>query len=457
MSYLHKLVLSCVLTALLAPCRAGGQQQPSNVYDLIEKAYAPLMSPEDPLGLAMKVRNLSANSYRFWRGAKEPFYEWSKTNPVVQGWLKDADARIVIHGDLHPGNIGIYASQGNFGKEVAFGAVDFDETTKLPFQVELLQGVITFELLARQRSIRLSEAEEQEMVETLLRTYRNTLESDKTATELLAEHPWVVSLLRQADKDKYREEVQKYVEGGKFVPRVLDRQGKVREVLREAKGKGTVSDAIQDALLHTPDGKDLFPDADVKKKSVEDMAQRSQLEAAGSEGLNKYLVLLKRKGSGPNHVILYLKEQVPSSAERSGVAEKDPRQPGKRSSQDMHLLCNPPSYFNTWCDMEGRSYRVSIKEPWSESLESSDLRTAFDLQQMAGIWGVVAGSMHRQQKEKVAGIKAKLTPELAAQLRELAAAYAEVAEGQFTQFAGDPRTRGMISNAEGELRGLLGR
>jgi uncharacterized protein (DUF2252 family) len=432
------------------------QPQTSTVYDLIQNAYAPLMSPEDPLGFAMKVRNLSANSYRFWRGAKEPFYEWCKTNPIVQGWLKDADARIVIHGDLHPGNIGIYASQGKFGKEVALGAVDFDETTKLPFQMELLQGVITFELLARQRSIPLTDAEERELVETLLRTYRATLESDQSVGELLAEQPWVAKMLRDAEKDKYKEEVEKYVEGDRFVERVVDKQGKVKEVLREAKGKGNIASAVEDALLHTPDGKDLFKDADIKKKSVEDIARRNQLEAAGSEGLNKFLVLLKRK-KGPNHLILYLKEQVPSSAERSGVAEKDPRPAGKRSSDDMHLLCNPPAYFNSWCDMEGRSYRVSIKEPWSESLESSDLRTPFDLQQMAGVWGVVAASMHRQQKDKIPAIKGRLTPELAGQLRELAGAYAEIAEKQFEQFAADRRTREQISKAEGELRGLLGR
>jgi hypothetical protein len=107
--------------------------------------------------------------------------------------------------------------------------------------------------------------------------------------------------------------------------------------------------------------------------------------------------------------------------------------------------------------MEGRSYRVSIKEPWSESLESSDLRTPFDLQQMAGVWGVVAASMHRQQKDKIPAIKGRLTPELAGQLRELAGAYAEIAEKQFEQFAADRRTREQISKAEGELRGLLGR
>ena len=436
--------------------RAGAQQPAPGVYDLIEKTYAPLMSPDDPLGFAMKVRNLSANTYRFWRGAKEPFYEWAKTDPTVRHWMKDADAHLRVHGDLHPGNIGLYASTGKFGKQLAFGAVDFDETAKLPFQVELLQGAITFQLMAQQKSMKLSDDDTRLIIDTILESYRTTLDSDKSPTDLLAENPWVAKLLKEAEKDKYKEELEKYVEGDRFVPRVLDKQSKVKEVLREAKGKGTFADAIEEALLHSPDGRDMFKDADIKKKSVEHIARRSQLEAAGSEGLNKFLVLLKRK-KGPSHLILYLKEQVPSSAERSGLVEKDQRPPGQRSSDDMHLLSNPPVYFNSWCNMDGRSYRVSIKEPWSETLEGGDLRTTYDLQQMARIWGVVAASMHRQQKDKAAAIKQRLTPELPTQLRELSAAYVARAQADFEKFAADRRTHEQIKKAEAELRSLVSR
>ena len=445
------------LAAMLTPCQARAQAQPSaGVYDLIEKAYAPLMSPDDPLGFAMKVRNLSADPYRFWRGAKEPFYGWAKDTPAIQQWLKDDAARVVVHGDLHPGNIGLYASHGKFGRELAFGAVDFDETARLPFQVELLQGAITFQLLADEKKMKLSEADTRQLIEAILDAYRTTLDSDKTATELLQQDPWVGKLLRDAEKDKYKEELEKYVEGDKFVQRVLDKRGKVKEVLRESKGKGAFADAVEEALLHSPDGKDLFKDADIKKKSVEHIARRTQLEAAGSEGLNKFLVLLKRK-KGPNHLILYLKQQVPASAERSGFVEKDARPPGQRSSDDMHLLLNPPVYFNSWCNMEGASYRVTIKEPWTETLEGGDLRTMYDLQQMARIWGVVAGSMHRQQKDKVGAIKERLTPELANHLRELGTSYAARAREDFDKFLADRRTREQINKADAELRSLVGR
>jgi hypothetical protein len=246
------------------------------------------------------------------------------------------------------------------------------------------------------------------------------------------------------------------VQGDQFVTRVLDKDAKVKEVLRSMKGKGTFSDAIEEALLHSPDGRDLFKDADIKKKAIDDIARRSQLEAAGSEGLNKFLVLLTRK-KGPSKLILYLKQQVPASPERCGFIEKDQRPSGQRSSDDMHLLSNPPVYFNSWCNMEGLSYRVTIKEPWSETLEGGDLRTMFDLQHMARIWGIVAGSMHRQQKDKLPAIKQRLAGNLPDQLRELSATYVTRAQDDYEKFAADRRTHEQTSKAEAELRSLVRR
>src|SRR5689334_1763157 len=72
-------------------------------YDILARTYAPYTSSDDPVGFPMKVRNLAKdNYYRFWRGSKELFYEWCKTN--VADWMADQEAYLRIHGDLHPGN-----------------------------------------------------------------------------------------------------------------------------------------------------------------------------------------------------------------------------------------------------------------------------------------------------------------------------------------------------------------
>src|SRR4051812_18111040 len=74
------------------------QSPPGLPYEIMARSYAPYTASDDPLGFPMKVRNLAPNGYRFWRGARELFYEWCKTN--VPDWMHDAGAYVRIHGDL---------------------------------------------------------------------------------------------------------------------------------------------------------------------------------------------------------------------------------------------------------------------------------------------------------------------------------------------------------------------
>ncbi len=421
-------------------------------FDILARTYKPYTTATDDLGFPMKVRNLSSNAYRFWRGSKELFYEWCKTH--TQDWLADQDAYLRIHGDLHPGNMGLYISEGKFGHHVAFGAVDFDDSSRLPFQLELLEGTITFELLAKHRALKLDKLQVDQVITEMLASYRTALDSDQTPTQLLEEDRWVGKMLKDARKRDYAHEMDKYVQKEKFVGTISEKNGKMKEILRPLKGRTEFAETITEALTHTPDAKDLFKDADIRKKDVEDMVRRTQLESAGSEGLHKYLILLSNKKSPEGKLILYLKEQIPTSAERVGLIPKDTRPPGERSSDDMDHLSRPPAYFNTWCTWNDGSYRLSIKEPWTETLDAADIDTMEDLKHLARIWGTVAGSAHRQGPEVVERVKARLTPELSRQLRELGMTYSKKAAEDSRQFDADPRTRALIIKAEAALDDL---
>jgi hypothetical protein len=434
------------------PAAAAPQPVGNGPYDLLERYYAPYTSADDPLGFPMKVRNLSAGPYRFWRGSKELFYEWCRTHAA--DWLADQGAYLRIHGDLHPGNMGLYLSQGEFGKHVAFGAVDFDESARLPFQVELLQGVITVKLLAEHRRINLDAAKLDAVIAAMLESYRASLDSDQTPTQILEDDRWVGALLKDARKRDYGRELDKYVKKGQFVSVVEDKSDRPKEMLRPVKGKGEFADAIESALMRSPDAADLFKTADVRKKAILDIVRRTQLESAGSEGLNKYLVLLANKGGGEKRLILYLKQQIPSPAERVGIIPTDSRPPGQRSSDDTHDLSHPAGYFNSWCSWNGASYRVSIKEPWTETLDGSDVDTFEDLKHLARIWGTVAGAVHRQGPDVGGKVKSRLVPELNKRLAERAVAYVATISQAFRTFVAVPRTRGQSAAADSALRDL---
>jgi uncharacterized protein (DUF2252 family) len=432
-----------------AATRPAGTTTP---YDLLDRYYAPYTAADDPLGFPMKVRNLSAGPYRFWRGSKELFYEWCRTNAA--DWLADQPSYLRIHGDLHPGNLGIYLSQGEFGQHVAFGAVDFDESARLPFQLELLQGVVTLKLLSDHRRIRVDAQKLDTVIATMLEAYRTSLDSDRTPTQLLEDDKWVGALLKDVRKREYSKEVDKYVHKGHFETVIEDKSDRTKEILQPAKGKGEIADAIESALTKTPDGADLFRTAGVSKKSILDIARRTQLESAGSEGLHKYLVLLANKSSSGKRLILYLKQQIPTAAERVGIIPTDSRPPGQRAAEDAHDLSRPPGYFNGWCPLNGGSYRLTIKEPWSETLDGKDVDTFDDLKHFARIWGTVAGSLHRQGRDVVERVKSRLTPELAKLLRDRGGTYAAAIAPQFQSFATDARTRAAIERANAALRDL---
>jgi hypothetical protein len=265
----------------------------------------------------------------------------------------------------------------------------------------------------------------------------------------------VGKMIKAARSRDYADELDKYVtHKDEFVPTVIDKTGRAKELLRQMKGRASVADAIADALLHTPDGKDLFKSAEFDKKRVEDIAKRTQLESAGSEGLQKFLVLIDNRKSPEKKLILYMKEQIPSSAERVGLIPKETRTPGQRSSEDMHVMCRPAVYFNTWCEWNNGSYRVSIKEPWSDTMDGNDIDSFEDLKHIARVWGTVAGSLHRQGDQAVSNVKKRLTPELAPQLRTLGMLYASKARDDFRLFVNDPRVKDDITRAETALRDL---
>jgi uncharacterized protein (DUF2252 family) len=439
-------------TAAPGPQAAAPASQPSgdSAYDLLERYYKPYTSTEDPLGFPMKLRNLSTNPYRFGRGAKELFYVWCKSHTA--DWLADQGAYLRVHGDLHAGNIGLYLSQGEFGQHVAFGAVDFDESARLPFQLELLGGVVSFKLLADHRRIGVDAVKMEVLVAAMLDAYQASLASDQTPTKLLENDRWVAALLKDARKRDYARELDKYVNKGQFVSVVEDRSDRAKEILQPVKGKSEFADAIETALQRSPDAADLFKTADIRKKAILDIVRRTQLESAGSEGLNKYLVLLAHKGSSEKRLILYLKQQIPSPAERVGLVPIDSRPPGQRAADDTHDLSHPPGYFNSWCSWRGASYRVSIKEPWTETLDGKDVDTFEDLKHLARVWGTVAGAVHRQGGETQANVKSRLTPELGRQLADRAADYAATVAPAFRTFTADPRTRQQIAVAEAAVR-----
>lgn len=438
-----------ILTLLMAPIVRAADAP----YDAIERAYAPYMAADDPLALPMKVRSIASDPYKFWRGSKDLFFIWAKTNTA--DWFTDAKAFLPNHGDLHLGNIGSYASDAGWNK-LAFGMVDFDDSARLPFQVELLQGLITLELTARQNNIALDETTGQRLAKTLFEAYRISVNSQRNATSLLidAQDKTVTQMLTRASV-AYQSEIDTYTQDGRFRQAVLTEKGKLKEIFRPAMHRADdFAEGLAQAIVNEPDLKKLFRFDDAKsiRAALGDVAQRTRLGSSGSQGLKKYFAILRKPlRNAETDLLIYLKQEIPSAAERSGVVARENRSPGRRVKEDMDRLTQPLPYINSWCDIGGGSYWVTFKEPWSEELDIETVTSADELIHMARIWGTVAGATHREDG-RFEIILPRLNPALLEQIRQRSKLFLKQLDTDFTAFGADSRVRAHVSAVEAELK-----
>lgn len=419
-------------------------------YDVLADAYAPYMDAGDPLAFPMKVRAASADKTGLWRGGKDLFFRWCVAN--ARDWLDDRDATVTQQGDQHLGNIGTYLAQGEFGT-LAFGMVDFDDSHRLPFQYELLQGVISLRLVAEEGKLGLDGAPVDALIRRLMEHYAAAASADSMAMQLLASDADVKKLLHAATQRDYRQELMEYTQSGHFIP-VRATRKEVKDVMRPARDRAAeLAAGIAEAAARSPESAKLFRyhTAEEFRSAIKDAVLRTRVGSAGSQGLKKYFVLLDRPLAGVDHdVIVYVKQQIPSAPERAGLIPPDPRDAAERCAEDAADLSDPDPLFNGWCRVGGESFWVSLREPWTDELDGADVKTREDLDAAARIWATAAGASHRSPG-KAAVIRERCSPQLAAELRRLSDEYLAHLEWEFTSLVKDPRVPPIVARANREI------
>jgi len=407
--------------------------------------------------MPMKIHSLSQNEYKFWRGTKDLFFQWS-AKPCGE-WYADKNAVLPNHGDLHLGNIGSYVTEeGGLtqGKvRLGLGMVDFDDSARLPFQIELIQGLVTLDLIARENKIELSAGQRAEIHGKVFDSYKLAVNSVRNATEMLKDDPTVLKMMKRATKKEYADELEKFTTGtGKF-RRVAGKGGAITDVLDPVAPRewDQFASAISEAARNDDRLARLLTttDATALRRLFKDVARRTRLGSSGSQGLHKYFILLDKPFAGVDHdVIIYFKQQIPTAAERSGVATSPANSPGQRLAQDMDAMTEPRAVFNSWCEVGGRSYWVYLKEPWSDEIEYDDIRDVDELKRLAHVWATVVGCSHREDG-RFELILPRLTPQLQSAVETRADEYLEFQRDAFARFVADPRVRQQSGIAEAAI------
>lgn len=441
--------VACAACATLV----SGRAQPPAAYDALVDRYVPYLDPTDPFGWPAKVNAIASDEYKFWRGTKDLYYAWCKRH--CTDWLADPQSTVLAHGDLHPGNIGSYAASGPIGT-MAFGLVDFDDAARLPFQIELLHGFITLRLMAAQHGLDVASAEQ-----TLLNHYRAALTaSDQDATTLLASDADAIAMCRPAAGVDYSTAVSDILDAsGRFRPVIHNAKGTVTDLLRpvDPDQLNGFAIALAEACATDPQLRVAFTDPSVAgfRKRLRGAALRTRLGSSGSQGLHKYFLWLGdaplATAGSPRDVVLYLKQQIPAAAERAGISPRGQGSPGMRVRDAMRTVVQPAPALCGAVEIAGRSYWLSLREPWSDELDDSaaDVNA---LETAAGRWGTTAGAAHRAGVGPAAAgqLADRIDAALADTLRSRATSYLAQQREAFAIFKADPRVisaRSMFADA----------
>jgi uncharacterized protein (DUF2252 family) len=260
----------------------------------------------DPERLAMKLARLRASPFGFFRGTCHLFYKGLSRDGIFAtapaGW---------ICGDAHLENFGSYKGDNRLAY---FDLDDFDEAAIAPVTWDVVRLLCS--ILVAGDSLRATEAECLSLCDDLLQGYVATLQSGRagwiereTSTGLIRDLLDDVRTRKRSD----------------FLDRRTLRKGKARTILCDGQRALPVDAAQRAQATALVDGFGKTQD-DATFYEVLDVARR--IAGTGSLGVERFIVLIRGKGSPDGNYLLDIKQALPSSPGRR-VDLEQPRWPSQ--------------------------------------------------------------------------------------------------------------------------------
>ena len=247
--------------------------------------------------LAMKYRNMRSDPFVFMRASCHLFYARLPSASV----LHDAPAAWAC-GDLHLENFGSY--KGDNG-QVYFDINDFDEALLAPASWDLVRCLAS--ILVGRDSMHLASRNADlpaALCQTFLGSYCSALVEGKARWVERDIAPSPVSDLLQAVRLRHRQA---------FLDARTVQQGR-RRLIRIDGRKALAVTAAQKSQVHDFVAQFAASLEDPRSFQVLDVARR--VAGNGSLGLERFVVLVRGKGSPDGNYLLDLKQAIPASASR---------------------------------------------------------------------------------------------------------------------------------------------
>jgi uncharacterized protein (DUF2252 family) len=404
------LVTLSICVAGLPPPDApsGAKEDPSATLKRIMELN-PFLLPDDSLQLPMKLHSLLDNEQNFFGGTADLFYAWCSDH--CKDWVTDRDAWVLLHGDVHIGNLGTYRLRADGPPQMKFSVVDLDEAVEAPFQLDLLRAAVSLRFLARKNKIETDEQVWRGVIEALCHRYRDALDGKPKGE--LDDFPAVRQLLQKGRSVDARRWLSDYCDGQppiRFRPlrmkdgRVSDLMTPLDQAQREELIVALWATLARDAGRSLPKPLQFLNQAELRQ-AVLDAVQWTRVDSAGSQGLRKFLVLVnpvERVIATPSQdtrlpIMIELKEEPAPALARAGLAPSPGGEPRAQVVAEAHgQLLDPPPWLVGYAGMKQRGYLVRVKEGRSKELPGKSFASPAKLLQAAEIMGTAVGLAHRR-------------------------------------------------------------
>ncbi len=250
----------------------------------------------DPERLALKYARMRTDAFAFLRGTCHLFHARLPQEPV----LRKAPA-VWCCGDLHLENFGSFKGDN---RQVYFDLNDFDEALLAPLSRELVRGMTSILVARASLALGPGAAEvTQSLCEHFVETYAQALAQGKARWVERETAPPPVSDLLRSLRQRNRPE---------FLDTRTERGGRRRRIRIDGV-KALAVDAAQRAAVCELVANFAAASARPRFFDVLDVARR--IAGLGSLGVERYVVLVRGKGSPDGNYLIDLKRALPSAAQ----------------------------------------------------------------------------------------------------------------------------------------------
>jgi uncharacterized protein (DUF2252 family) len=323
-----------------------------DVVDLIRRANV----DRDPERLVLKYARLRSDPFVFLRGTCDLFY----ARLPLEGVMRKAPPAWCC-GDLHLENFGTYKGDN---RQVYFDLNDFDEALLAPLTWDLVRVLAS--ILVARRSLKLGDRAgevAQELCLAMLDAFATALALGKAYWVERDTAPTPVSDLLASLRERSR---------AQFLDTRTERVGKQRRIRIDGRKALAASQPQHDTVRALIEG---IAAAQERPRffDVIDVARR--VAGTGSLGLDRYIVLVRGKGSPDGNYLLDLKRTAPSAPARyAGSAQPLWADEAHRVVEVQQRMQAVPMAFLQPLRFEGRSFVLRGLQPSEDRIDLTQRR-----------------------------------------------------------------------------------